>query len=153
MNTSTVLYVEDEEDDILFMRMAFKRAGLSHRLEAVCDGEKAIAYLAGKAPYTDRNRFPAPGLVLLDLNLPLVNGFEVLQWMRQQLMLMPVLIFSSSGRQEDRDKARELGASGYFQKPASGLDFVTLAREIGVRWPAVPGALSVPASAQDRSSV
>src|SRR5512133_1327898 len=108
-----ILYVEDEEYDVLFMRRAFAKAGLPHDLRVAIDGQKAIESLS--------NGQPRPNLVILDLNLPLVSGFDVLKWMRQQdgLKNIPVVIFSSSARQEDRTRAQELGANEYVQKPGS----------------------------------
>lgn len=131
-----VLYAEDEPDDVFFMRAAFKRAGLPRELHAVGDGEQAIGYLAGHGPYSDRERHPPPDLVLLDLNLPIRSGFEVLAWIRSQADLrgLAVVIFSSSGRPEDRNRAAELGATAYLQKPMSGGEFVAIAQLLGERW-------------------
>lgn len=131
-----VLYAEDEADDVFFMRAAFKRVGVEHHLEAVSDGEQAIGYLAGEGPYADRNQFPMPGLLLLDLNLPVRSGFEVLGWLRSQAHLghLKVVVFSSSGRPEDRVRAAQLGATGYLLKPASGAEFADTARLLRERW-------------------
>lgn len=135
-NRPTVLYVEDEENDVLFMRLAFERLGTSVDLQAVEDGSRAMAYLAGKEPYADRQRHPAPSVLLLDLNLPLHSGFEVLQWLREEQAFanLPVVIFSSSGRPEDRARAQQLGASEYVLKPPSGLDFIDVARRVQEQW-------------------
>jgi CheY-like chemotaxis protein len=136
MAKTTVLYVEDEENDILFMKLAFKQVGLELVLQPVVDGQKAIAYLAGEGGYADRGRYPLPALILLDLNLPLISGFEVLEWLRKQpeLAWVPVVIFSSSGRPEDREKAHELGANDYVLKPASGMQFSEIVRTFHQRW-------------------
>lgn len=132
----TVLYIEDEPDDVLFMRVAFKRLGLQATLHSVSDGRKAIAYFAGEPPYSDRTEHPLPSVVLLDLNLPVVSGFEVLKWLKQQAEFkdVPVVIFSSSGRPEDRARASELGASEYLLKPASGLEFPDIVEGFRQRW-------------------
>lgn len=131
-----LLYVEDEPDDVFFLRAAFRRVGLPPDFPVVEDGEKAIAYFAGEPPYEDRERHPLPSLVLLDLNLPLRSGFEVLEWLRSRPegRTLDVIIFSSSGRPEDRSRAAELGASGYLLKPASGLDFAAIASELKQAW-------------------
>lgn len=120
MSGIPVLYVEDEADDVLFMRLACRNSGWA--LEAVENGRQAIAYLSGEPPYADRERHPLPALVLLDLNLPLVSGFDVLRWVREQPAFreLPVVIFSSSGRAEDRARAAALGADDYLLKPSSG---------------------------------
>jgi CheY-like chemotaxis protein len=134
--TPTVLYVEDEADDVFFMRQAFKRAGLAEEFRSVDDGRKAIAYLDGLTPYDDRSTAPLPALVLLDLNLPIYSGFEVLQWLRQQPQYrdLTVVTFSSSGRDEDRERARQLGATDYLLKPSSGLQFVEIVKLLKERW-------------------
>lgn len=138
---AALLYVEDEENDVLFMRRALARAGLALDFQSVCDGDKAVAYLAGEGAYADR---PRPRLVLLDLNLPARSGFEVLEWIGQQPALrdIPVVVFSSSGRPEDRERARALGASDYMLKPTSTLLLVDIARTLWARWlsPDAPAA-------------
>jgi CheY-like chemotaxis protein len=136
MNTGIVLYVEDEEDDVFFMRRAFGRAGLPQALKAVGDGQAAIDYLAGQGRFGNRLEFPLPELVLLDLNLPMVSGFQVLKWIRSQaaLLHLPVLIFSSSARIEDRLLAKELGADDYIEKPGSSLEFHHLAELLQTKW-------------------
>jgi CheY-like chemotaxis protein len=79
-------------------------------------------------------------VILLDLNLPLVSGFEVLKWLRQQppYEALPVVVFSSSARGEDQQKATELGANAYVQKPSSGLDFVDVVQQLKQQWLAMP---------------
>lgn len=136
IQVTRVLYIEDEEDDVFFMRDAFRRLGLTSLLDAVPDGERAMAYFEGREPYADRSRFPVPACVLLDLNLPVRSGFEVLAWLRAQpeFTSLPVIIFSSSGRLEDRQRAEHLGATDYILKPASGREFTQAARRIADTW-------------------
>src|ERR1043165_7389245 len=78
---ATVLLVEDDPDDVLLTQIAFEKARLVNPLKVVRDGEEAIAYLSGEPPYDDRERFPLPILLLLDLKMPKVNGFQVLEWL------------------------------------------------------------------------
>lgn len=134
--TPTVLYVEDESDDIFFMRTAFAKLGMESQFHAVDDGSKAIAWLAGEGPYVDRAAHPLPRVILLDLNLPLRSGFEVLQWLREdgRFQELIVVIFSSSGRPEDRTRASELGATDYVLKPQSGFQFLEVVRRLGSGW-------------------
>lgn len=136
MSGPVVLYVEDEPDDVFFLRSAFRAVQVAAELRDVGDGRSAMAYLAGEGDYADRVRHPVPALVLLDLNLPILSGFEVLRWIRAQppLRELPVAVFSSSGRPEDRRLATELGAQDYIEKPASGLQFREVARALRVRW-------------------
>jgi CheY-like chemotaxis protein len=140
MARKTVLYVEDEEDDAIFMRLAFSRNELDLGLHVVGTGQQAIDYLAGKPPFADRAKFPEPALVLLDLNLPVISGFEVLKWLREQSQFqkLPVIVFSSSGRPEDRSTAETLGADHYMQKPSSGLEFTDTASYLQKRFLARP---------------
>jgi len=152
MSNAIALYVEDEEDDALFMQMAFKRVGAEGTLRIVKDGRSALAYLKGEDEYADRAAHPLPALILLDLNLPHLSGFEVLSWIRQQPFLKetPVVIFSSSGRPEDRNRAESQGANHYALKPMSMFQFVDLAADLRKRWlkrPAGEAEAGVAASA------
>ena len=121
MKATTVLYVEDEETDVLLLQQVFRRAGISNPLKTVKDGKAARDYLAGKEAYEDRQAYPLPGLVLLDLNLPYWSGFEVLEWIRQQPQLrwLPVVVFTSSSRPDDVVRAYNAGANAYLVKPNS----------------------------------
>jgi CheY-like chemotaxis protein len=136
------LYVEDEEDDVHFMRRAFRRAGQEERLRVVKDGKEAIDYLSGRGVFGNRLDYPLPSLVLLDLNLPMVSGFQVLEWIREQpeFQQLPVVIFSSSSWPEDRHKASELGANDYLEKPDSGLEFGAVLETLNRKWFAQPVA-------------
>jgi CheY-like chemotaxis protein len=136
MKRTTMLYVEDEEDDVFFMRRAVKAAGGDLELQSASDVPSAIAYLQGREVYADRETYPFPDLILLDLNLPTVSGFELLEWVREQpeFNRLPVVIYSSSGREEDRERAGSLGANDYLTKPSSGADFLKVVRLILERW-------------------
>ena len=121
------LLVEDEVNDVLLMQREFK-AGPQHlRLRAVNDGAEAIRYLEGDGEYGDRNLCPLPDLVLLDLKMPRINGFEFLTWLRvkapKNLRLLPVIIMSSSGLSEDIQRAYALGANAYMVKPGKWDEF------------------------------
>ncbi|MGZ4963869.1 MAG: response regulator [Limisphaerales bacterium] len=131
-----VLYVEDEESDVIFMRRAFHQVGGDCKLYSVNDGCKAIAWLKGEGTYSDRNKFPVPSLILLDINLPGCSGFDILHWVRQQTAFetLPVILFSSSARPDDQRRAEILGATDYFAKPSSGIDFVEVVRGLLDRW-------------------
>lgn len=127
-----ILYIEDEPDDAFFMTRAFKQVAGAPPLRVLVDGELAVGYLEGRPPYTDRTEHPLPRVLLLDLNLPRRSGFEVLEWIRQQphLQHLPVVVFSSSGRTDDRNRAAALGVQQYIQKPTSGIGFVQVARAV-----------------------
>lgn len=121
MNTRAILYVEDEENDVLFMRHAWKKAGLVNPLHVVTDGEQAVQYLSGEGKYANRGDYPLPELVLLDLKLPKVSGLDVLHWIRQNpaIHLLPVIVLSSSNKPQDVCTAYELRANTYLVKPAN----------------------------------
>ena len=142
MRPCTILYAEDEPDDILFLKRAFKSAGLPHTLNAVSDGEEALQYLAGEGPFTDRARYPLPDLILLDINMPKQSGLDVLARLRSQprFKSVPVLIFTSSSRSEDRERARQLGADDYLLKPSDPLKLRELAKSLHDRWLSQPAA-------------
>lgn len=131
-----VLYVEDEQDDALFMRMAFKKAGMGEAFRVVGDGRAAINYLSGINGYEDREEHPVPLAVLLDLNLPEVHGFDVLKWIRghPDYAALPVVVFSSSTKPDDRVKARELGANDFVEKPSSATRFSEVVERLRKRW-------------------
>ncbi|HLH56449.1 MAG TPA: response regulator [Verrucomicrobiae bacterium] len=136
-NIKTVLYVEDEESDRFFMELAFTKEGLERALQTVEDGQDAIDYLQGNGNYSDRVQHPIPCLILLDMNLPEVPGLEVLRWVRSNpdYKSLPVVVFSSSLREEDKRDAKALGADEFWQKPNSGSRFVEVINALSKRWP------------------
>jgi CheY-like chemotaxis protein len=118
-NNSTLLLVEDNPDDIFLMRRALKKAGLNFPLQVVTDGKEALEYFKGEGKFSDRDQFPPPAWVFLDLKLPYFNGFEVLEWIRQDKTYrnLDVIILTSSAEDRDKHTALMLGAKGYLVKP------------------------------------
>src|SRR5438874_12937812 len=116
----TILLVDDSENDLFLMRAAFKQAEFNSDLQEVYNGEEALAYLKGEGAYSDRNKFPMPAVMLLDLNMPRKNGFDVLQWVRTQptLQRMSIIILTASSRMEDVERAFDLGANSFLVKPS-----------------------------------
>ncbi len=117
----TILLVDDSENDLCLVRVAFESAGLKQTVQEVHNGDEAIAYLQGDAPFEDRTKFPLPVAILLDLNMPMRNGFQVLEWLRAQpgLKRLTVIILTASLREEDVDRAFDLGANSFLVKPSS----------------------------------
>jgi CheY-like chemotaxis protein len=120
MSPKPILYVEDEKNDIFFMQHALAQAGVPNPLVTATDGQAAIDYLSGQDKYADRNQYPMPGLVLLDLKMPKQLGLEVLKWIRHHpgCHTLPVVIFTSSSRELDIQQSYTLGANAYVVKPA-----------------------------------
>jgi CheY-like chemotaxis protein len=131
-----ILVADDDAQDTLLVKMAVERAALSLRLTAVKDGEEAIDYLMGRAPFTDRHIYPFPKLLLLDLKMPRVNGFDVLDFIRQQpgLRQLPIVIFSSSDDPKDIQRAYDSGANSYLCKPHSNDDLSALLKALEDYW-------------------
>jgi len=128
----TVLLVEDNPDDALLIQHAFSRAKLPNPLRVVKDGEEAMAYLAGQNPYSDRARYPLPGLIMLDLKLPRKSGYDVLAWVRQQpgLERLPVVVLTSHKEIPDINDAYDLGANFYLVKSVVFNDLQDLTKTI-----------------------
>jgi DNA-binding response OmpR family regulator len=126
----TILYAEDQADDAIIFKMAFKRATLPQRIFIVDDGQAAIDWLSGKGQYGDRDKHPLPDILILDLKMPKKSGFDVLQWVRaqDQFQTLPVIILSSSDYESDVQKAYSLGATTYFVKSASYQDVIQYLR-------------------------
>ena len=116
-----ILVADDNPHDAFFLKRAFLRAGINAPIQFVDDGEQAVNYLGGISPFSNRDSFPLPNLMFLDLKMPRLDGFGVLRWVRQQprLCRLPVMVFTSSGEPRDVDLAHELGANAYTVKPAA----------------------------------
>ena len=131
MNALTVLTVDDSSDDTLLFQRACRKSGASFQLQTVNGGQGAIDYLSGADVFSDRQRFPLPQLMLLDLKMPKKDGFEVLDWVRQQTgSRVPVAIFSSSQNQKDIEQAYQMGANWYLMKPLDYAELVQIAATI-----------------------
>lgn len=115
----TILLAEDNPDSVLLIQRAFRRANIPYPIQVVQDGESVILYLTGGNRYVDRERYPFPSLLLLDLKIPIKSGHEVLEWLRQQphLKRLPVVILTSSKEMSDINRAYDLGANSYLVKP------------------------------------
>jgi len=115
----TVLLVEDDLNDIFLVKRAFKKAQIQNPLQVVTDGQEAIHYLRGGGRYADREAYPLPKLVVMDIKMPRRTGFEVLEWAKHDgpLRRIPIVIVSSSDNPADINRAYELGANAYMVKP------------------------------------
>ena len=135
-DSATILLAEDREDDIILIQRAFKAGGIRYPLMVVRDGEEAIAYLSGAGRYSNRELYPIPALFLLDLTLPVTDGFEVLRWVRSRpdLKDIPVIVLTASDRIRDVNQAYRLGAYSFLVKTLDFLDAISLAQSISEYW-------------------
>lgn len=131
-----LLLVEDNYDDVLLIRRAFRKAKIKPRMQVVSDGDEAIAYLSQQGKYADSITYPIPSLILLDLKLPRRSGLEVLAWIRQQpkLKRLLVVVLTSSQENSDLAQAYDLGVNSYLVKPIDFQDFVGLVQLITNYW-------------------
>jgi CheY-like chemotaxis protein len=115
-----ILVVEDDENDLMFVKLAMKEAGISNPIQVARDGQEVLDYFQGTGKFADRAEFPLPYLVLLDLKLPFVMGLDVLAWIRNQPQFQSTIViaFTSSHHTGDVGSAYQLGANAYLVKPA-----------------------------------
>ena len=115
----TVLVAEDDPNDAELLRLALRAEGLGNPVQIVENGQKAIAYLCGQGEFSDRQRYPFPSVMFTDLKMPMVGGFEILQWLRDhpECNVIPVIVLSGSKLPGDVKRAYQLGANSYIQKP------------------------------------
>lgn len=132
----TLMLVEDSEDDIFFMKRAMKGAGITNPLQVIEDGQVTIDYLAGTGQYADREQYPLPSLILLDLKLPQKSGLEVLKWIREQQALETIIVIVMTSSKEDTDveTAYRLGANSYLVKPPTAEKLLELAHALKLYW-------------------
>ena len=131
-----ILVVEDNSDDAFLIQLSFEKAGIINRLRTVKTGEEAIAYLKGVGPYADRALHPLPRLMLLDIKLPGIDGFEVLRWVRQQpeFLKLRIVVVTSSTEVRDVNEAFSLGANSFILKPADFMCFAEFSQALAGSW-------------------
>ena len=133
---AVILLVEDRDDDILLIRKAFEKGGLLNPLQVVRTGEDALAYLSAAGKYSDSEEYPLPTLILLDLKLPGMDGFDVLQWIRSQpgINVIPVVVLTSSTLIHDANRAYQLGANSFLVKELEFANFVEVTKVLQRYW-------------------
>ena len=131
-----ILIAEDDQGDALLIERALKFSENGASVHFVRDGREAIDYLRRRPPFGDQVGIPAPTLLLLDLNLPKVSGFDVLRWVRKQpsLRRLNVVVFTSSENPQDQRKALALGADAYVVKPVTIDDFIESVLDMEKYW-------------------
>lgn len=131
-----ILLLEDNPDDVFFVQRALEETAAGHRLRAVENGEEGIAYLRGEGRYADRIAFPVPNIILTDLKMPRMSGFEFLTWLRKhpECSVIPTVVISSSAIESDVRKAYQMGANAFIRKPTALPELVNLIRVTYEYW-------------------
>jgi len=131
----TILQVEDDPNDVFLFQHAMTKAGVTNPVQVAIDGQQAIDYLQGVGKFGNREKFPFPSLVLLDLKLPYVMGLDVLKWIRQQPgTALTVLMLTASGEEADIVTAYRLGANGFLTKPSEAHKLHDMVKAINDFW-------------------
>ena len=131
-----VLLVEDEQADVFIMQRAWKKAEVENPLMVVNDGRAATDYLSGNGQYADREKFPMPCLILLDIKLPYMSGLQVVEWLRkfQPCATTPAVFLTSSASDMDIEKAYALGGNAYLVKPPTPEKLVQMLQDLKNFW-------------------
>lgn len=131
-----ILLAEDDQNDVYLMQQAFAAAAIPNPLMVVRNGREAIDYLGGKRAYAQRERYPLPGLILLDLKMPWMDGFDVLKWLRRrpEFHSLCVVVLTSSKLQSDVEQSRLMGVYDYRVKPHDLSGLVALLDDIHKCW-------------------
>ena len=134
--TRSLLLVEDNEDDVFLMKRALQGAHVVNPLQVVEDGQEALDYLGGKGKFADREQFPLPAVVFLDLKLPFISGHDVLAWIRQQKAFetLVIIVLTSSNEASDLSRCYALGANSYLVKPPTPEQLDDLAKAFKWYW-------------------
>src|SRR4051794_27097131 len=132
MSQNVILLVEDHPDDVRLFQFALTTWNVSNPLRVVTTGDQALAYLAGQSLYANRQLYPLPAVILLDLSLPQLSGFEVLKWIRSQpeFKRVPVVVLTASEERRDIDRSYELGANSYLVKTPDLNKLFTLIQDL-----------------------
>src|SRR5213594_3021690 len=136
LNNIPILLAEDDKNDIFLMRRAFDSAGYLNPLYVVHNGQEVVDYLEGAGQFSRREKYPVPGLLLLDLKMPLMDGYDVLAWLRghPRFDALPVVVLTASKLEDDVLKTRELGVHDYRVKPHAFEDLVRLLDDVRKCW-------------------
>jgi CheY-like chemotaxis protein len=133
---NAILVADDNDDDVMGILMALRNAGVKNPVQTVSDGDLALAYLRGHGAFANRERFPLPGILLLDLKMPRLGGFAVMEWLQTQPQFKKLLIIVLSGHNQLREvqQAYKLGAHSFLIKPCTADDIGNLMRWFAEHW-------------------
>ena len=131
-----ILIAEDDQNDAELVRLALQRAGFKNPCFIVSDGPEVLSYLGAKPPYEDRRKFPFPRMLLLDIKMPIMNGFEVLQFIRSHpdCSVIPTIMMSASHLPPDIKRAYQMGANAYITKPGAIDQLVLIFQTLQAFW-------------------
>ncbi len=131
-----ILLVEDNPDDVTLTLRAFQKNNLTHRVEVMRNGVEAVDYMLGRGSYNQRDLRDMPDMVLLDVNLPGLNGLEVLRLLRsaEGTRLIPIIMLTTSNEQDDIVRSYMLGANSYVRKPVDYTQFMQTVQQLGMYW-------------------
>lgn len=132
----TILYADDDKDDQLLVKDALTEARLANVMHFVEDGEQLMDYLYNRGKYTDVEKHPRPGLVLLDLNMPKKDGREALKEIKADpdLRTIPVVVLTTSKVEEDILKTYDLGVNSFIVKPVTFISLVDIVKTLAIYW-------------------
>jgi CheY-like chemotaxis protein len=135
-NAKTILVADDDPNDVFLVKAAFSRAGYDFPFLAVTNGEEVLNYLKGLGKYANRNRYPIPTLLLLDIKMPGMDGFEVLRWIRShpEWRALPVIVLTNSCFGPDINMAYNLGADSFLTKPEDSYSYVGAVKQVAHFW-------------------
>ena len=133
---ASILHVEDEEAHAELTKRAIRKAGNANQVDVVPDGENALDYLFNRGQYADKNKYPTPGLILLDIKLPGIDGIEVLKRIKENPVLkqIPVIMLTTSEREEDVARSYAHYANSYLTKPVGFKDFEEKVIQLDSYW-------------------
>ena len=136
MKPIVILLVEDNPDHVLIIKRGLAANNVANEVKVATDGQEAMDYLLHQGEYTDPEKSPRPGLILLDIKLPKLDGFEVLQRIKQDpaLKCIPVIILTSSDQEVDIAKGYLKGANSYVSKPMQFKEFIDKVRRLELYW-------------------
>ena len=135
-STTHILLAEDNKMDVALTLDAFRESRLDNQIHVVNDGEEALAYLLGEGKFNDRNKYPLPGLILLDLKMPKIDGFGVLKKVKATPVIkrIPIIVLTSSKDEGDRMMSYDSGANSYLVKPVTFDGFLEVVKKVTEYW-------------------
>lgn len=136
MQIVEILLVEDNPDDLEMALFAFREANIANNIQVARDGQEALDFIFAEGKFAGRQREPYPKVILLDLKLPKVDGFDVLRRLKAtpETRTIPVVVLTSSKEQRDMVETYNLGVNSYIVKPVNFENFASVIKDLGFYW-------------------